>query len=109
MTKELAKYQIVFSKSIEKANLIHQKLKKRRNRLEKKLRSWQKLKLETKEKFSCNSNFKKRVEKQRCFFIESHRPDSKSDNIMGIKKYAVLLSTIHFKFKETLSRMYHHN
>ena len=35
-TKELAKYQTVFSKTTEKANLIYQKLKKRRNRLEKK-------------------------------------------------------------------------
>ena len=38
-TKELTKYKIVFSKTNEKANLIYQRLKKRANQLEKKLRS----------------------------------------------------------------------
>ena len=38
-TKELTKYKIVFSKTNEKANLIDQRLKKRANQLEKKLRS----------------------------------------------------------------------
>ena len=55
-----------------KASVIYQKWKKKKNLLEKKVKKLIETSTENKKKFFCNSDSKKRVEKQR-FLASNHK------------------------------------
>ena len=66
MTKELTKYQITFLKTTEKASLIYQQLKKRKNGCKKSRE------VNKKKRFFEIQIFKQRIEKQ-VFFSSDHK------------------------------------